>query len=59
MKSMKAQQKLRRLTQRLKMTDRYIKKNKKYGSKEMQSYRFGLQTKIINATMANKTKGGK
>jgi len=59
MKSIKAQQKLRRLTQRLKMTDRYIKKNKKYGSKEMQSYRFGLQTKIINATMANKTKGGK
>jgi len=48
---MKAQERLRRLTQQLKMTDRYIKKNKKFGCKKMQRYRFNLQTRIIHATM--------
>ena len=48
---MKHQERLRRLTQQLKMTDRYIKKHKKFGCKKMQRYRFNLQTRIIQATI--------
>ena len=49
--NMKQQERLRRLTQQLKKTDAYIKKNKKFGCKKIQRYRFNLQTRIIQQTI--------
>ena len=50
---MKAQERLRRLTQQLKMTDRYIKKNKKFGCKKIKTRYYVIYIVSYNKILNN------